>query len=309
MQSIKKIRNLDTTSLTFSDVASNKYGGKFLYLNDEDGKIYMQLPKMKLAFKVSKFIPKDKNGKVKEDENPRYSINLSFYKREENPKVNQCFEQFSKVDNCLKAAGVEHHEDWFPGQYDEFTEDERKIAIRTIYRPLIKVDKKNKGKFAPTLPIKLPFYENEFKMEIYDKKNRKVPIKFGDNEEEGEVDIMKFLGKGASITPLVSMTTVNFASGYGTGLTLVQGIVEPINTFMGTCVIDDSDDDGEPEAAEPNISEGIAIVDSDEDDVKEDNVVVDSSDDEDDPLDDSPESKPEPVPAPKKKGRRKKTSK
>ena len=141
-------------------------------------------------------------------------------------------------------------------------------------------------------------------MELYDKKDRKNAIKFGDNAEEGEVDIMKFLGKGASITPLVSMSTVNFTSGYGTGLTLVQGIVDPVNTFMGSCVIDDSDED---EAPEPNISEGATIVDSDDDEdggnKEDDNVVVDSSDDEDDPLDDDG-SEPEPEPEPVKKTRR-----
>ena len=284
-------------------LCQNKYGGKFLYLNDADGKIYMQLPKMKLAFKVSKYIPKDKNGKVKEDENPRFSINLSFYKKEENPKVQQCFDKFTEIDNTLKEAAVENHEEWFPGEYDDFSEQELKIAIRTVYRNLIKVDKKNKGKYAPTLPIKLPYYDGEFKMELYDKKDRKNPIKFGDNE--GEVDIMKYLGKGASITPLVCMPTINFTNGFGTGLTLVQGVVEPTNTFMGTCVIDDSDEEDEP-VNESNISESVAIVDSDDEDgggSKEDNVVVDSSDEE---LEDNsePEPEPEPSPKPKKKGRR-----
>jgi hypothetical protein len=298
MQSIKKIRNFEPSTLTYGDVMSNKYGGKFLYLNDKDGKVYLQLPKMKLAFKVSKFIPKDKNGKVKEDENPRYSLNVSFYKKEENTKLNKCFEKFTQVDNILKEAGVENHEEWFPGQFDKFADDEVKlgIAIDTIYRSLIKVDKKNKGKYAPTLPIKLPYYDGEFKMELYDTKDRKNPIKFGDNAEEGEIDIMKYLGKGSSITPIVCMSTLNFTSGYGTGLTLVQGVVEPTNTFMGTCMIDDSDD--EDVQNEPNISEGIAIVDSDEEDEIDDknNVVVDSSDEE---IEDEPEPEPK-----KRKGRR-----
>jgi hypothetical protein len=309
MQSIKKIRNLEPSTLNYGDVMSNKYGGKFLYLNDADGKVYMQLPKMKLAFKVSKFIPKDKNGKVKEDENPRFSINLSFYKKEDNPKVQNCFDKFTEVDNTLKQAGVENHEEWFPGQFDKFADDPVKleIAVDTVYRPLIKVDKKNKGKYAPTLPVKLPYYDGQFKMELYDKKDRKNPIKFGDGD--GEVDIMKYLGKGASMTPLVCMSTVNFTNGYGTGLTLVQGVVEPTNTFMGTCIIDDSDDEDET-VNEPNISEAVAIVDSDEEDggdgSKEDNVVVDSSDEE---IDDASEPEPEPEPKSKRKGGRRTTRK
>ena len=36
---------------------------------------------------------------------------------------------------------------------------------------------------------------------------------------------------------------INFMKGFGTGL-LVQAIAEP-TTFMGSCVIDDSDDEGE----------------------------------------------------------------
>jgi hypothetical protein len=310
MQSIQKIRNFNPQSLTFSDIATNKFGGSFLYLNDANGRVYLQLPKMKTAFKVSVFIPKDKAGKPTGDD-PRYSLSLSFYKMDENPKVKKCFEVLSATDEKLLVAGMEHHEDWFPGQYDQYADDDMKmrIAMETLYNPIIKVDKKNKGKYAPTLRVKLPRYDGVFKMEMYDKSDRKTPIVFGTNEEEGQVDIVKYIGKGTSITPIVSMPMLNFVKGYGTGFTLVQAVVEPVKSFLGSCVIDDSDE--EDDAVPPPAATGTMVLDSDDEDEdnQEDNVVVDSSDeDEPDELDE-PVPEPEPAPAPKKRGGRKKKSK
>jgi len=305
MQSITKIKNFTPSDLTFSDIATNKYGGKFLYLNGKNGRIYLQLPKMKMPFKVSEFVPKDPKTGLPTGEDSRYSLNLSFYKMDESPKLKMCYDRLTATDECIINAAIENHETWFPGQYGKYKDDPTKlqVAIETLYNPLVKQD--NSGRYPANLRIKLPRYDGVFKMEIYDKSDRSTPMAFGTNVDEGETPITKYLNKGTFLTPIVSMPMINFMKGFGTGFTLVQAVAEPVSTFMGSCVIDDSDEE-EDEGSSP-AQQGNMIQDSDDDDDEEEednNVVIDSGTD-------SEEEEPEPEPEPVKKkrgGRRKKKS-
>lgn len=305
MQSITKIRNFQPDDLTFSDIATNKYGGKFLYLNGANGRIYLQLPKMKMPFKVSEYVPKDPKTGQPTGEDSRYSLNLSFYKMDENPKLKQCYDRLTATDERIINAAIENHETWFPGQYGKYKNDPTKlqVAIETLYNPLVKQD--NSGKYPANLRIKLPRYDGVFKMEIYDKSDRSTPVSFGNNVDEGQIPITKYLNKGTFLTPIVSMPMINFMKGFGTGFTLVQAVAEPVSSFMGSCVIDDSDDEGEDDddSGSSPAQQGNMIQDSDDDDDgADDNVVIDSGSD-----DDEPEPEPEPVKK-TRKGRRKKTS-
>lgn len=309
MQSITKIRNFQPSDLTFSDIATNKYGGKFLYLNGNNGRIYLQLPKMKMPFKVSEYVPKDPKTGQPTGEDSRYSLNLSFYKMEETPKLKQCYDRLTATDEQIMNAAIENHESWFPGQYGKYKNDPTKlqVAIETLYNPLVKQD--NNGKYPANIRIKLPRYDGVFKMEIYDKSDRTKPVAFGNNVDDGETPITKYLNKGTYLTPIVSMPMINFMKGFGTSFSLVQAIAEPVSTFMGSCVIDDSDDEEEDEGSSP-AQQGNMIQDSDDDDDDDDaddNVIIDSGSDEDEP---EPKHEPEPEPVKKKKrgGRRKKTN-
>lgn len=305
MQSITKIRNFQPSDLTFSETATNKYGGKFLYLNGANGRIYLQLPKMKMPFKVSEFVPKDPKTGQPTGEDSRYSLNLSFYGMDENPKLKQCYDRLISIDQRIMNAAIENHETWFPGQYNKYKNDPTKlqVAIETLYNSLVK---QNNEKYPANIRIKLPRYDGVFKMEIYDKSDRSKPITFGTDVDEGEVPITKYLNKGTYLTPIVSMPMLNFMKGFGTGFTLVQAVAEPVVTFGGSCVIDDSDDEEEDQTSSP-AQQGNLIIDSDDEDDEEndDNVIVDS-DEEEDELE--PEPEPEPVKTKKRGGRRKKTT-
>ena len=166
---------------------------------------------------------------------------------DENPKLRQCYDRLTETDEQIVNAAIENHETWFPGQYGKYKNDPTKlqVAIETLYNPLVKQD--NSGKYPANIRVKLPRYDGVFKMEIYDKSDRSTPVAFGNNVDEGEIPITKYLNKGTYLTPIVSMPMINFMKGFGTGFTLVQAIAEPVSTFMGSCVIDDSDDEGEDE--------------------------------------------------------------
>ena len=297
MQSITKIRNFEPESMTYSDIATNKYGGKFLYINHSTGRIYLQLPKMRMPFKVSEYVPKDSKTGQPTGEDSRYSINLSFYKMDENPKVKQAHDCLARTDDSIINTAIANHETWFPGQYTKYKNDPVKlrVAIETLYNSLLKQD--SSGKYPPTIRIKLPRYDGVFKMEIYDKSDKTTPVKFGINVDEGEVPITKYLNKGTFITPVVSMPMINFMKGFGASFSLVQAIAEPVSTFMGSCVIDDSDEEEEEDSSPAQ--QGNMIEDSDSEDGGDD-VVVDSDEDE-------PEPEPEPEPVKKRgRGRKKK---
>ena len=74
--SITKIRNFEPDTLTYSTIATNKYGGKFLYVNHRTGRIFLQFPKMRMPFKVSEYVPKDEKTGQPTGEDSKYSISL-----------------------------------------------------------------------------------------------------------------------------------------------------------------------------------------------------------------------------------------
>ena len=267
---------------------------------------------MNMPYKVSVFYPKDKDGNLT-GEPPRYSISVSFYGMEKNPKVQQCYDKFMAFNEAYIDAAFQNHEEWFDGKYSGTDETKLRIILEAMLRGFVKFDTKHK-KYPPVLKFTLPCYDGEFGMEIYDEnqkdaKGKYVLVKFGDNIEEGEVDITKFLGKGTSVLPLIRIPKLNFIDGkYGSSPALVQARVKPSTSFMGTCMLSDSEDDEDQDNTAQNGSdeeENVYVVDSDEENGED--VVVDEDDDEEEP---SVFDEPEPAPAPAKKTtRRKRTTK
>ena len=89
-----------------------------------------------MPFKVSEFVPKDAKTGQPTGEDSRYSVNLSFYKMDENPKLKQAHDQLAQTDEVpIIDTAIANHETWFPGQYNKYKKHPEKlrVAIETLY--------------------------------------------------------------------------------------------------------------------------------------------------------------------------------
>ena len=77
-----KIRDLDLSQISYSDVIQNRYGGKTVYINlPERKRVKVQTPRMYAPFGLSVSQMKDKVTQ-KSQGPPRYYLELSFGKEE-----------------------------------------------------------------------------------------------------------------------------------------------------------------------------------------------------------------------------------
>lgn len=92
---------------------------------------------------------------------------------------------------------------------------------------------------APTLKIKLPYWDNKFDIEIYDANDNML---FGDDPTTGEskrdISPKQLITKGAHVATMLRFGGIWFANGkFGATLRLVQTVVKPPTTLKGKCHI------------------------------------------------------------------------
>lgn len=104
---------------------------------------------------------------------------------------------------------------------------------------------------SPTLKVKLPVWENEFKFELFDvEHNTLIP-----NEDKNGPDV--FIQKGSNVACILQCGGIWFANGkFGVTWKLYQGVVKQVETLSkGQCHISedvlrsDSSESGSPKAA------------------------------------------------------------
>ena len=76
MCDIIKPKNFDVNLLEFSEMKTNQYGGKAVYLKYNGGKFRMQTPKMYLPYGMNDYEIKDEN--TDEVKGHKYTLDMSF---------------------------------------------------------------------------------------------------------------------------------------------------------------------------------------------------------------------------------------
>ena len=287
----------------------NKSGGKSVgILNSHTKKgLYINTPLM-LTWGVNKW----------EDENTgkkSYDMSLQFPSQEYQTEPTTAFlKNMVELENKFKADAIKNCKEWM---------NKNKLSaevVDALWTPLLRYPKdKETGEFdytrAPTLRIKIPFWDGEFNTEIYDvEQNKLFP------NEEG-VEITDLITKAINVATIIQCGGMWFANGkFGVTWRLLQCVVKPKQTLRGKCHINLSDTDKEKlvkatdDDDDDDISAGVknvAIVDdSDDDDANKAVPVAADNDSEDEDEDEDEEPKqvapppqptPPPEPAPTKK--------
>ena len=242
---------------------------------------YISTPLM-LTWGVNEYVD-DKSGRVS------YDMALQFpsdeYAKEE---TNNFLNNMKELEDRIKADAIKNSKEWFGKA--KMTED----TIDALWTPMLKYPKdKNTGEpdyeRSPTLKIKIPYWEGEWKTELYDV--NQTPI-FPD-ADGSNITPKDLISKGSHVALVILCGGMWFAGGrFGISWKLFQGVVKPKATMRGKCHIQLSSEDkqklenqniDEEEEDEPDV-ESTNVEDSDEEDIAEEVAAVVE-----------PEPEPEPV--------------
>ncbi len=209
--------------------------------------------------------------------NERYEMALQFpnseYATEDTTNFMNNMIDFEKK---MKTDAISNAKEWFGKA--KMSED----AIDALWTPMLKYPKdKNTGEpdtdRSPTLKVKVPYWEGEWKTELYDVNQKAIYP----DPDGGSMTPKELIAKGTHVALVLQCGGLWFANGkFGVTWRLFQGVVKPKATMRGKCHIQLSsqekekissqtipDDEVEEEDDDEPVS--TAVEDSDDDDVKE----------------------------------------
>ena len=256
---------------------------------------------------------KDENGVS----NGKFEMAIQFPSAEyPNADASAFLSNLDALEEKIKADALTYSKEWF-GKVHKSEE-----VISALWTPMLKYPKNketgesDKSK-APTLRIKLPIWDGNWKSEIYDDDSTMLYP----NPEKTDITPVDFLQKGINVALVIQCGGLWFANGkFGVTWKLLQAVVQkPRASLQGTCFIKLNDDEKErlkqtpsstdPVEANADKEAGNLVADSDDEEGGEVEDDVEEEEDEDeDEAEAEPEPEPEPEPVKKKKVVRKKAT-
>jgi hypothetical protein len=205
-------------------------------LNKENMKqLYLSTPLM-LTWGMNEYVDEKSGAKT-------YDMALQFPKEEYNNEACVNFlKNMQAFEEKIKADAIVNSRDWLGKTKVE------PAVIDALWSPMLKYPKDketNESDYSrpPTLKVKIPYWEGEFKgVEVYDQeKNLLFPA-----NNEVEVDVQSLITKGSNVATLVYCGGIWVANGkFGVTWKLFQVVVKPKVTLSGKCQIELSCDDKE----------------------------------------------------------------
>ncbi len=249
------------SDIKYSKPKVDARGGKSVgILNaNSNGATYISTPLM-LTWGVSDY-----------EGNERYEMALQFPSEEyANNDTTNFMTNMMEFENKIKADAAKNAKEWFGKA--KMSED----AIDALWTPMLKYPK-NKDTLepdttrSPTLKVKIPFWDGEWKTELYNVDQQPIYP----DPEGGSMTPKDLIVKGTHVAVVLQCGGLWFANGkFGVTWRLFQGVVKPKATMRGKCHIflDAADKEKLAKQDIPGDEE------EEEDDV--DNTQVDDSEDE-----------------------------
>lgn len=279
-------------NMIFTKPKTNNSGGKTIgILNSTTKKsIFMQTPVM-MNWGVNTY--DNPNGKS-------YDFSLQFPREEfSTTETNIFLDMLTKFEENIKEKAQQNPRDWF-GKASMSKE-----VIDALWSPMLKYPKDSETgepdkTRSPTLKVKLPVWEGEFKFQIFNVDGDPLlPNENGDGPEA-------FIEKGSNTACILQCGGVWFANGkFGVTWKLFQTVVKQVERLnKGQCYINVSKDEGEMSNKEEPTeeAENKKVTTYETDDEEEEEMVSPPTEEP------SEEAVEEPV-VEKKKATKKKTSK
>jgi len=164
--------------------------------------------------------------------NEKFEVSLQFPTEEYDTDELRAFRQnMVEFENKIKADALTNSKAWFGKQHSS------PEVLEALWTPILKYTKDkatgepDKTK-SPTLRVKVPYYEQQWKVEVYDEKCERL---FPNDSGESPVELIK---KGMRIVTLMQCGGLWFVSGkFGVTWKLVQAVVPRENNSNAGCLI------------------------------------------------------------------------
>ena len=240
----------------------NSVGGKNVgILNAKTKKAtYIATPLM-LTWGVNEYVD-DKNGRK------TYDMSLQFPREDyANDDTRKFLANLVAFEEKLKSDAVKYKKEWL--NKSKMSAD----VVDALWTPMLRYPKNQETgepdtTRAPTLRVKLPYWEGEWKSELYDMNEEQL---FPNDNELTPVDLIT---KGTHLAAVLICGGVWFANGkFGVTWKLFQAVVKPKASLKGKCHIKLTDQEKDQMNSR-----------NDEEDEEDDDVMVStvvSSDEED----------------------------
>ena len=286
---IVKADKFDSSKLEFSDVKTNKFGGKSVWMRYDGNKFLVQTPDMHFPYGLGEYdITDPKTGEVT---GKKYTINMSFRGMDydgDDPKKLKDSKALSSFHTMLQTLSQRVIEEATKNSVPWLKlKSPKDGVVEALFQPMIQQSTNKEtgepdGRYPDTCKAKISYFDGVFKTAIY-------------NDDKEPVDLKENLVKGAHGRSLLECTGVWFAGGkLGVGWRMVQSRVTVPQGLSGYAIISDSDSDEDDSDDEEGTGGDIPVQSSNPLDA---GVQSSSSDDD---SDDDEEEEP---PIPKKKGK------
>ena len=229
-----------------------------------------------LTWGVNEFVD-EKSGKVSYDLSLQFS-NDGYGKADENSFL----EAMTSFENKIKEDAITNAKEWFGKT--KMSPD----AIDALWTPILKYPKdKATGEpdtsRAPTLKVKVPFWDGQFKIDGIFNSDQKLLYP---NTENPDAELKDLITKGSNVALVILCGGIWFANGkFGVTWKLKQGIVKPRASFSGKCHVILSDEDKvRLNTSTNNFDKDCDDENEDDVDDEEEDIKVDDSDEEADDI-------------------------
>lgn len=226
-------KNFDATQVSFTPLKMLDSGGKQAFVNytydpNTRKNLTVQVSTLPVPYGMNVF---DKAGPVK------YSVDLSLRGYDENPKVKQIFDMFTRLDEYMIEQGMINSKAWFKADLTKSPD-----VVKAFYTPIVRWAKDAEGNvkpYPPTIKVQLRQRDGKFDVETYDENK---------NELKG-VPLDELLVKGSQITTLIQCTSVWFAgSKFGLSWKALQIRMDKMPDGIRGYAIQDDDEDAAAQA-------------------------------------------------------------
>lgn len=239
----------------------NTKGGKSISItNGATKRVLMLHTPMMLTYGV--------NNRVNDDGTTTYDMSLQFPRDEfANAETQSLKATMAEMEEKIIQDAFTNSRDWFGKKYNSID------VVRELWTPILKFPKnKEDGSMdttrAPTIKVKLPFWDGAAKFDLFDINSHSIYP----NENGDTPDVL--VQKGSNVYCVLMCGGIWFASGkFGVTWKLNQAIVKPPEAFeKGKCYValsaekksDAYDSDGESESVrtEPVKTESVKVPES-----------------------------------------------
>jgi hypothetical protein len=214
MESICLPRDVNATNdVSVGALKTLSSGGKMGYVSHKDNKLVFQTPEMYAPFGVSEWVNEQDGSK-------KYDLQLSFKDLDDRETLKQLKKFLEDVDEKVIEEAFNNCQKWFGKKYKS------KDVVSALFNESVKYYKDpetgdRSDKYPANYKLKLPYRDNEFKVEAYDGKRNKL-------------DIQNTQTMGAKVTALVECGGVWVIGGkFGISWRVIQLQVKPKQTISG----------------------------------------------------------------------------